>query len=162
MQRVIDKRDKVAAFIHHLESQARFAAEEAKRLTERRQLFDRAAERMRAYVKWAIESLGQDEQGKWRKLEGRTVTFSLRKLPDILQVDNEAAVPAEFKTLVITIPAAAWERHLEACGARDGFLAAVTHTEVKLDRRALLAKLKTGTEVNGADIRLGDYGLAIR
>jgi hypothetical protein len=159
----VDKRDRVGQFIRYLEDQAQFADEEAKRLTERKQLFERAAERMRAYVKYTIQNLmGQDEQGKWRKLEGRTVTFNLRKLPDILQVDDEAAIPAEFKTLVITVPAVAWQRHLEACCDRAGILAAIIHTEVKLDRRELLALLKEGVEVPGADIRLGDYGLVMK
>jgi hypothetical protein len=163
LQKAVDKRDRVGQFIRYLEDQAVFAGEEAKRLTERKQLFERAAERMRAYVKYTIENvIGRDEQGKWRKLEGRTVTFSLRKLPDILQVDDEAAIPAEYKTLVITVPAATWQRHLETCGDRDGILAAIIHTEVKLDRRGLLARLKEGVELPGVDIRLGDYGLAMR
>src|SRR5215471_7862491 len=102
LQKAVDKRDRVGEFLRFVEEQGRFAAEEAKRLTERRQRFERAAERMRAYVKWTIQNMGQDEQGRWRKLEGRSVSFSLRKLPDILQVDDETAVPAEFKTLVIT------------------------------------------------------------
>jgi Siphovirus Gp157 len=162
LQRAIDKRDRVGQFIRYLEDQAAFAAEEAKRGAERKQMFERGAERLRSYVRWALASLGQDEQGKWRKLEGRTTTFSLRKLPDSLQVDDEAAIPSEFKTLVITIPAAAWERHLEACGDPAGILAAIIHTEVKLDRHGLLARLKQGAEVPGADIRLGDYGLAMK
>jgi hypothetical protein len=134
LQKAVDKRDRVGQFIRYLEDQARFAAEEAKRLTERKQFFERAAERMRAYVKWTIESMGLDEQGKWRKLEGRSTTFVLRKLPDILQVDD-AAIPADYKTLVITVPAAAWQRHLEACSDRAEIFAAITATEVKLDRR---------------------------
>ena len=59
-------------------------------------------------------------------------------------------------------PAAAWQRHLEAYGDRAGILAAITDTEVRLDRRALLARLKEGAELPGTDIRLGDYGLAMR
>jgi hypothetical protein len=162
LQKALDKRDRVGQFIRYLEDQAQFAGEEAKRLTERKQRFERAAERMRAYVKWTIENMGQDDQGKWRKLEGRTVTFSLRKLPDILQVDDEKAIPAEYKTLVITVPAEAWQRHLEASGDQARILAAIISMEVKLDRRGLLVRLKEGVELPGVDIRLGDYGLAMR
>jgi hypothetical protein len=161
LERTVEKRDRVGQFIRYLEDQAQFAGGEAKRLTERKRLFERAAERMRNYVKWTIEQLGQDERGAWRKLEGRCVTFSLRKLPDILQVDDEAAVPPEYKTLVIEVPADAWERHIETCGDRS-ILDAVIRTEVKLDRRGLLAALKEGAELPGADIRLGDYGLSLR
>jgi hypothetical protein len=162
LQRAVDKRDRVGQFIKYLEDQAQFADEEAKRLADRKQMFERAAERLRGYVKWTIESMGQDQQGKWRKLEGQTVTFSLRKLPDTLQVDDEAAIPLEYKTAVITVPAAAWQRHLEAAGDREVILAAIIATEVKLDRRRLLAKLKEGVELPGVDIRFGDLGLAIR
>jgi hypothetical protein len=162
LQAAVDKRDRVGQFIRYLDDQARFAGEEAKRLAERKALFERAADRMKAYVKWTIQQVGQDEQGHWRRLEGRTVTFCLRKLPDVLQIDDEAAIPAEFKTLVITVPAAAWEQHLAACAARDALLAAVIHTEAKVDRRGLLARLKEGEELPGADIRLGDFGLTMR
>jgi hypothetical protein len=162
LQAAVDKRDRVGQFLKYLEDQARFAGEEAKRLAERKAIFERAADRMKAYVKWTIQQMGTDERGKFKKLEGKTVTFSLRKLPDILQVDDEAAIPAEFKTLVITVPAAAWEQHLAACAARDALLAAVIHIEVKLDRRGLLALLKEGLELPGTDIRPGDFGLAIR
>jgi hypothetical protein len=162
LQAAVEKRDRVGQFIKYLEAQARFANEEAKRLTERKQLFERAADRTKAYVKWTIQQIGQDEQGRWRKLEGNTTTFSLHKLPDILQVNDEAAIPAEFKTLVITVPAVAWERHLAACAARDALLAAINGIEIKLDRRRLLAALKDGTELPGADIRPGDFGLAMR
>jgi hypothetical protein len=163
LQKAVDKRDRVGQFIRYLEDQAMFAGEEAQRLTERKQLFERAAERMRAYVKYTIENvMGRDGQGKWPKLEGRTVTFSLRRLPDILQVDDEAAIPAEYKTLVITVSAAAWHRHLEECDDGAGILAAIIHMEVKLDRRGLLARLKEGAELPGVNIRLGDYGLAMR
>jgi hypothetical protein len=162
LQAAMEKRDRVGEFIRYLENQAKFAGEESKRLAERKAIFERAVERLKMYIKWTIQQIGADEQGRWRKLEGRTVTFSLRKLPDILQVDDEAAIPAEFKTLVITVPAAAWEQHLAACAAREALLAAVIHTEVKLDRRELLARLKEGAELPGVDIRLGDFGLAMR
>jgi hypothetical protein len=162
LQAAVEKRDRVGQFIRFLEDQARFAADEAKRLAERKALFERAAERLRDYVKWTIQQKGTDEQGKWPKLEGRTVTFSLRKLPDTLQVYDEPLIPPEYKTLVITIPATAWQRHLEMCSDRAGILAAITHTEVKLDRRGLLAALKHGTELRGADIQLGEYGLTMR
>jgi hypothetical protein len=161
LARSVEKRDRVGQFIHFIKDQAEFAAEEIKRLTERKRLLERAEERVRAYVRWTIESLGQDEQGKFRRLEGKTVTFSLRKLADTLLIDDEAAIPAVYKTLLIEVPATAWERHFAVC-ADKGILAAITRTEVKIDRRGLLAHLKEGAEVPGADIRLGEFGLQLR
>jgi hypothetical protein len=163
LEAAVTKRDRVAEFIKHLEAQARFADEEAKRLMERKQRFENAAARMRNYVRWAIQNvLGQDERGRWRRLEGRSVTFSLRKLPDVVEVDDEAAIPAEFKTLLITLPASAWQRHLEACSDRAGLLAAIAHIEVRPNRRELLAQMKAGADLPGAHLRWGDYGLTMR
>jgi hypothetical protein len=161
LQKTTEKRDRVAQFLAHCESQAELAKAEIKRLQDRRQFFERAAERMKSYVSWIIREMGPDEKGAWRKLEGKTATLSLRKMPDVLQVDDEASIPPKFKTLVIEVPAAAWERHIEQCGDKS-ILDAVLRTEVKLDRRGLLAALKEGTDVPGADIRLGDYGLSLR
>jgi hypothetical protein len=58
--------------------------------------------------------IGHDKHSEWRNLKGRLVTFSLRKLPDTLHVDDEEAIPAEYKTLVITVLAAASQQHVEA------------------------------------------------
>jgi hypothetical protein len=113
LQRTVEKRDRVAQFLAHCESQAELAKAEIKRLQDRRQFFERAAERMRSRVAWIIEQMGADEQGRWRRLEGKTATLSLRKLPDVLQVDDESVIPSEYKNLLIELPAAAWERHIE-------------------------------------------------
>jgi hypothetical protein len=155
LERTVAKRDRVGEFIRHLEDQARFAGEESKRLAQRKQLFERAADRMRDYVRWTLETIGQ------RKLEGRTVTFSLRKMPDVLQVNDEASVPPAYKTLVIEVPADAWSRHIESCGDR-GILDAIVRAESKLDRRALLAALKNGAALPGVAIRSGDNGVVVR
>jgi hypothetical protein len=160
LQNAIEKRDRVAQFIRFLENQAQFAGEEAKRLTARKALFERAAARLREYVRWTIQSMGQDEKGKFKKLEGHTVTFSLRKLPDTLEVADPAKVPSEYKSLTIEVPQMAWEKYIRENG--DAILPAIINTEVKLDRRRLLAALKEGLELPGADIRLGDYGLTMR
>lgn len=70
-----------------------------------------------------------------RKLEGRTSTFSLRKKPDTVIVTDTEAVPAGYKNV---------------------------HTEVKIDKRALLADLKAGVAVPGADLQFGGDGVVLK
>lgn len=160
LQKAVEKRDKVAAFIRHLEDQAAFAGAESKRLAERKHMFERAADRVRNYVRWVIEQMGQDERGAWRKLQGRSSTLSLRKCPDAVEITDEAAVPAAYKRLLIELPAEVWEQHLERCGDRS-IVDAVGRVEVHLDKRRLLEALRVGP-VPGAGLRPIDYTLQVR
>src|SRR5690349_9770845 len=74
LQTAIEKRDRVAQFLAHLESQITLAKAEIARLQERRQMYERAVERVEEYVIAAIEKLGPDAKGKYPKLEGKTIT----------------------------------------------------------------------------------------
>jgi hypothetical protein len=89
----VDQRDRMGQFLAHLEGQIGFADAEIKRLQERKQAFLKILERTEAYLVRVIQSLGRDHSGKWQKLERRTVTFSLRKQPPSVAVDNESEVP---------------------------------------------------------------------
>ena len=73
----VDKRDRVGQFMAHLEQQIAFANFEIDRLRERKATYQRALDRIEDYVTHTIEVLGRDAKGKYRRLEGKTVTFSL-------------------------------------------------------------------------------------
>ncbi len=77
----VEKRDRVGQFLSHLEAQAAFAKAEIARLQERKIFFERAIERMERYVIQVILSIGPDARGKYPKLEGQTMTFSLKDCP---------------------------------------------------------------------------------
>jgi hypothetical protein len=160
LRKATGKRDKVSAFIRHLEAQAAFAGQEAQRLSQRKRFFENAAERMRGYVRWVIEQMGPDEKGAWRKLEGRISTLSLRKCPDAVEITDEAVVPAEFKWLDITVRADLWEKHLERCTDRS-IVKVVDHVEVRIDKRKLLEALREGA-VPGAGLRPTEYSLQVK
>ena len=57
-----------------------------------------------------IENLGTDGKGKFRKLEGKTTTFSLRACPPSVEATDESAIPAEYKALTLKLPAVMWEQ----------------------------------------------------
>lgn len=109
LRQTVVKRDRVAAFILALGSQAKFAAEEIQRLQARKNLFDRVAERVKGYVVEIIEKLGSDAKGNLRKLEGQTSTMSARACPPSLLILDEALVPLEYKSVTVTMAATDWE-----------------------------------------------------
>ena len=101
----VDKRDRVGQFMAHIEQQITFANYEIDRLRERKAAYQRAFDRIENYVTHTIEVLGRDAKGKYRRLEGKTVTFSLAGCPPSVEVTDESAVPAEYKTLTLKLPA---------------------------------------------------------
>ena len=158
----VEKRDLVGQFLVHLEQQIEFAKLEIDRLRQRRAVYERALERLENYVIATIEHLGKDGKGKYRKLEGRTVTFSLRGCPPSVEVTDEAAVPAAFKALTIKLPATLWERMLDALEVeeRAGILQQVRNAEVAVERRAVKAAIERGVIVAGAELITGKHSLA--
>ena len=153
----VEKRDHVGAFLAHLESQAAFAAAEIKRLQERKAWFERAIERMEGHVINVIESLGRDAKGKYPKLEGRTVTFGIKDCPPSVEIQDEAAVPSDYKAITITMPALRWEALLDSLELeqRASVLDAVEKPKVAVSKTAIKRAIDGGSQVPGADLIVG-------
>ncbi len=94
LEQELRKVDSVHHMLAHFESQAAFAAAEVKRLQLRKARFERAGERLAAYVGAAMELAGKT------RIEGDTTTFKLAKNPPSVLILDEAAVPACYKTHV--------------------------------------------------------------
>ena len=131
----VEKRDRVGQFLAHLEQQIEFASFEIDRLKQRKAAFERALARLESYVIETIEKLGTDDKGKYRTLEGRTTTFSLRLCPPSvgLDIDRRAAIVAQAKT-----------------------------SEIKVDKRSIRAAIESGAHVPGADVVFGRHSLRRR
>ena len=156
----VDKRDRVGQFLSHLEQQIEFAKFEIDRLKQRKAAFERALERLENYVVETIENLGTDAKGKYRKLEGKTTTFSLRACPASVEVTDESVIPAEYKTLLLKLPAVLWERLLDELDVdeRAAIVAQVKRPEVLVDKRAVKAGIDGGG-VPGACLVSGRHSL---
>jgi len=155
MTAAVAKRDRVAEFIRHCEAQAAMARNERQRLTEREHFFLRAAERMRLYVQRILEGLGKAKP----KLEGKTSTFSLRACPASVEIVDEAAVPAKYKTLTITVPADVWNRMY--ADTPRWFLEAI-RVECTVSKTAVKKAIDAGETVPGADLSLGRNTLVVK
>ncbi|MFN3323393.1 MAG: siphovirus Gp157 family protein [Bryobacteraceae bacterium] len=157
----VEKRDRCAQFLVHCGSQQAAIDAEIKRLQALRKSYARAEERMEEYIVRTIQGIGPDEKGRYRKLEGKTCVFSVRACPPSVEVRNEGEIPAEFKTLTITVPATAWEAVADSLDIdeRTKFLASVKKCEVAVDKKAIKAAIDGGTSVPGADLAIGKFSL---
>ena len=156
----VDKRDRVGQFLAHLEQQIEFAKSEIDRLRQRKATYERALERLENYVIETIENLGTDGKGKYRRLEGKTTTFSLRACPPSVEVTDESSIPAEYKTLLLKLPAVMWEQLLDGLEIeqRTAVLGQVRIPEVSLDKRSIKAAIDGGG-VPGAHLVAGRHSL---
>jgi hypothetical protein len=154
----VEKRDRVGQFLAHLEQQIDFARFEIDRLRQRKAT---ALVRLEDYVIGTIENLGTDGKGKYRRLEGKTTTFSLRACPPSVEVTDESAIPAEYKLLILKLPAVTWELLLDGLEIeqRAAVLGQVKSPEVSVDKRSIKAALDGGAEVPGAGLAIGRHSL---
>ena len=157
----VEKRDRVGQFMVHLEQQIDFAKFEIERLRQRRTLYEHALERLERYVVGTIEHLGRDGKGKYGRLEGKTITFSLRACPPSVEVTDESAVPAAHKVLTLKLPATLWEELLDSIDLeqRASVLAQVRTPEVSIDKRSVKAAIDAGANVEGAGLVVGRQAL---
>jgi hypothetical protein len=149
----VDKRDSMGRFLAHVDSQIDFADAEIKRLQERKGTFARILDRTESYIVRILQSLGQDAKGKWQKLEGRTVTFSLRKQPPSVAIDNESVVPSAYRKATIRISAPLWEELLDSVDVdlASRVLDAARRSD-EVSKSLVKGAIEGGTEVPGAHL----------
>ena len=148
----VEKRDRVGQFMAHLEQQVAFAKAEIERLKGRKDFYESVLERMEQYVIRVLTSLGWDARGKPRKLEGQTVTFSLKGCPASVDITDEAAVPGEYKSATITLPLPLWEELLDSLDLEFSgkIMDSIKKPQIVTSKSAIRAALEAGTAVPGA------------
>jgi hypothetical protein len=141
-----NKRDRVNSFLAHLESQSLLATSEIDRLKKRKAFFEAVAERVELSVVRCIKNLGPDAKGKYKTLEGDTVSFGLRRCPPTVAITDEASVPAAFKSISITLPALTWESLLDSLDmeTRAKILDEVRKPESSVSKALLKDAIETG------------------
>jgi hypothetical protein len=145
----------------HLGHQIDFAKFEIDRLRVRKTAFERALARVEVYVVETIEKLGVDDKGKYRRLEGKTTTFSIRGCPPSVEFTDEAAIPSEYKTLILKLPSVTWEQILDGLDIeqRASVLGQVKSPEVFVEKRPTKAAIDGGVDVSGAGMVMGRHSL---
>lgn len=104
----VQKRDRVAQFILHCDTQIAACDAEIKRLQARKKSFSGVVERMRNNVLGIIFALGKNARGKYQELQGKTSTLCAHKNPSGVDVLDADAIPARFKRISLTLPYDKW------------------------------------------------------
>lgn len=152
----LDKRDRVIRFIRHVESQIDFAKAEKARINDWQKSLEGGLERFRDYLAHVVATYGAQPKGA-AKLVGKVGTLTLRKTPDTALITDEAEIPAEYKTVTVTMPAAVW------ASIAAQFPAAANHPASEtIAKKPILDALKAGVDVPGAELVFGHDVLQVK
>ena len=164
MAQAVSKRDAVGGFMAHLDAQIAAAEAEIERLASRKERYEAALDRMTEYVIHVIEALGPDSKGKPRKLEGNTVTFSLKKCPPSVIVADDARIPEAYKQAAVRMPAEVWAELLDALDLdmRARIEAEAAAPNYTVNKMAVKKAIAAGMDVPGADVAIGKHTLIRR
>jgi hypothetical protein len=143
-----EKRDAVAHYMSHLETQVELSKAEKKRIQARQSGFETALERLKDYVVRIMEQAGA------KKLEGATTTFSRRKCPAAVEIYDQNQIPLEYQSVSVSLPAKMLDEILDVVPFEmsDLLRAIVRPEDYAIDKRALKAALETRDDVPGAKI----------
>ena len=126
----------------YLDSQIELCKAEVDRINSIKRRLEKLQAAMESSAIHTLEALGV------KKLEGRTSFLRIQKKPDAVEVFDAAAVPLEFKSAIVELPAA------ESETIKQFFPDAVVNHSVS--KSAVAAALKTGTDVPGARLVTND------
>jgi hypothetical protein len=90
------KVDAIAYVLDELAMSSKNLREQAKALEYVAEMRDRASEWLKNYVKYGIESTGEN-------LQGITYEFKLRSNPPSVVIENEGVIPDEYKIVKTTV-----------------------------------------------------------
>src|SRR5579862_5665032 len=157
LEGAVEKRDRVAEFIHFCEAMADLAKAEVKRLQARQKHFEATAERVSSMVLRVLDYLGV------KKLEGRTNTLKKRKCPPSVKIIDDAKVPAEFKHITVTLPLPQWQGLLAGRGEefRKAVLSGIRKQETSVELEAIKQALNLEKTVEGADLVINRFKLQV-
>jgi hypothetical protein len=111
--REVEKVDGIAAYLRECEAHAAALRIEASRIIGHAKAWEARGERLESVT------LGVMLKLEATQLDGATSTFKVHKNPPSLDVQNPAALPAEYRRIKVTLTAALWERALGALMATE-------------------------------------------
>lgn len=160
LQAAVEKRDRCHQFLCHLEAQALQAKTEIARLQERKRWFDAAAEKFSGYIVKVIEGLGTDAKGKHHKLEGKSVSLSIRANPASVEILDPEKVPAVYQHAHIRMQAVQWEALLDSLDLdMRTQIQDTAKVEYEPSKTLIKQALDAKQAVEGADLAIGKYRL---
>jgi Siphovirus Gp157 len=165
LRSAVDKRQRFGEFIRFCELMQSNCDTEIKRLEALRKMYAAAQDRCEQFVVYTIEQLGRDRRGRYPKLAGHTVTLSVAQNPDSVELVDKESIPDRFQSVELKLPLDAWKQVLESFDSRNDAEAQETAAALRaadesavrcISKTAIREHLKSGFEVPGADIKIGN------
>lgn len=162
LQSSITKRQRVGEFLRHCEAHEDACDREIDRLKALKGQYSKARERVEEFVIRTVLTIGPDEKGKLKVLEGETVKLAVKGTPEAVVIDEGADIPSEFETVTITMPGNTWQALLDDLSGGVINAAAGTCKETRTpNKTAIRAAIKQGREVSGAKLQ-GGFRLEVK
>jgi hypothetical protein len=171
LRTAVDKRQRVGEFLRYCELQQENCDKEIARVQALKATYATAQERMERYVIHTIKTvIGPDAKGKYPKLAGRTLMLSVARNPDSVDIQDEALIPEEYKSITVKLPAEIWSELLEAFSGDDDraievskiLQSASEKASISIDKAAIKKAIKVGETVDGADLFIGGLRCEVR
>lgn len=158
----IKKRQSVGQFILHCDSHEAACDREIDRLKALKKQYSGARERIEDFVIRTVLTIGPDDKGKLKALEGETVKLIVKATPDAVMIADESCLPSEFGRVTVKMSLDTWR---DICAALPAEVVSVAAAECKEeltpDKTAIRTAIKAGKEVPGASLR-GGYRLEVK
>lgn len=108
-----------------------------------------------------IEQYARPERLSISRLEGSFSSLRIQKNPDSVLITDIEAVPLGFKQA--TLSAYFWEAlpNRLGVGEQKEWEGRIQKLEFKPDKKAIATELKRGNEIQGADLKFGEWRLVI-
>jgi len=123
------KAESICYVIRNMEASADAVKAEEARLAKRRKQYLDGVERLKGYLKLSMVESGH------KSVKSDLFTISLTPPPKVVEIDDERAIPDEYKTRTVID---------------------------SVDKKKVLAQLKDGAVIPGAHLGDGNYGLRIK
>jgi hypothetical protein len=166
LRTAVAKRQRCGEFLRYCELQQESIDKEISRMQALKATYAVAQDRMEGYVIHTIENvMGPDAKGKYPKLAGHSLVLTVARNPDSVDIQDEALIPEEYKSVTVKLPAEIWSELLQAFSSDDDgdrvcevskiLQAADEKADVSIDKAGIKKAIKAGETVDGADLFIG-------
>lgn len=160
------KRDSTGYFLEHCDTMVAAAKARIEREKATITFYETAKARVAKWTETVIRSLGRDNKGKFKSLEGQVFRLALAKNPDSVLITDEEQIPSQWKRATIKFSSAEmWER-LVQCAVENpeyGITAEQIVNECKVTYEVRSDDVKEALNNNitipGADLNINQYRL---
>lgn len=158
----IAKRQRVGEFLRHCEVHEDACDQEINRLKALKAQYSKARERVEDFVIRTVLTIGRDDKGDLKVLEGQTVKLAVKSTPEAVVIDDDATIPAAYQNVTVKMPATTWEL---ICAVLPDNVLNTAGYECKEERTpnksSIRAAIKSKTEVPGCRLQ-GGYRLEVK